>query len=163
MIPLPAISFRQALLVAGGTAFLAVSIACWLGWSRADHWKGIATDCQSASKENAAAQAKQNAAVETQSKDNADVSDRIHKAELAAARTAVDEYIRTHRVQPKADSSPTPAPADDNSPGVPPEMPAAGVVVAEEDVRACSEAIEYAWAAYGWAATLNTPIAQAGD
>lgn len=64
---------------------------------------------------------------------------------------------------PKQIAAPTPAPADDNSPGVPPEMPAAGVVVAEEDVRACSEAIEYAWAAYGWAATLNTPIAQAGD
>jgi len=153
----PAISLRQALYIAGGVAFaLIFAWALRIDFLRAKHLNEY-HDCQTASAANAKAQAKQKAEYERKSEERADAVDKTHEAELAEARAAVDEYIRTHRVRSSSVSA-TPSAADNSRASIPAEVPAAGVVVAEADVRACNEAIEYAWSAYGWAQTINTPI-----
>ena len=153
----PAISLRQALYIAGGIAFaLIIAWALRLDSLRAKHLQSF-HDCQTASKANAKAQADQKAAVERKYKEQADATDKAYEAELAEARSAVDEYIRTHRVRSSSVGA-TPSATDNSRASLPAEVPAAGVVVAETDVRACNDAIEYAWAAHGWSQTLNTPI-----
>ncbi len=160
----PNISPRLALGIAGGLV-LAALLAWGFYWkAQAAHNLAKADACLNASKLAAEANARMKAAQEQKYKDIAHDADEKHAAELAEARSAVDEYIRTHRAAPSGVrtarvSAPESASSPDTS--VPEEVPSDSIVVTETDVRACNDAIEYAWAAHGWAATLNTPIVEA--
>jgi len=86
--------------------------------------------------------------------------DQAYETELQEARAAADAYIAGHRVQPKtAQSSGGPALtiATGDSAGPRPQVPAAGVVVSEQDVQACSEVTAYALMLRDWALGLDDP------
>ena len=83
-------------------------------------------------------------------------ADHAYQAQLADARTATAEFIRTHRVRPvdPGAASQAPAPAARGSAAVPAPMPT-GVVVDQVDVQACADLYVYSLAAHDWAAGLN--------
>jgi hypothetical protein len=153
---IPALALRHWKLLASGLV-LALLLAWGFYWKgQAGQWKHTAQDCQAKSKLAAEANARAKAQQELAYKQRAEKADERYQQGLEAANDRVAEYIRTHRVRTVYRSAPE---ASSGSGAiVPPEMSATGVVVSEEDVRACNDAIEYAWAAHGWAATLNTPI-----
>lgn len=85
-------------------------------------------------------------------------ADHAHALELANARTAADRYIAAHRVRPQAAGSAsgrasTPTARDGS--GVPASLSTDGVVVAESDVQACTDAVIYANEAHDWATSLD--------
>ena len=83
------------------------------------------------------------------------VSDIEHDKELADARSAADEYIRTHRVRLTAPIHSS-APAKAGNTAISQAMPARpDVVVSEADVRACTDAATYAMSAHNWAMNLG--------
>jgi hypothetical protein len=84
--------------------------------------------------------------------------DTAHETELAAARAAGAAYADAHRVRSQAAvSAPgNPAPGTQSSdPGLRESLPAAGVVVSEADVQACSEVTAYALSLRDWALSLG--------
>lgn len=95
--------------------------------------------------------------IETEYKDKAHESDVRHGAALADARRSVDEYIRTHRMRAgTSGSSPSgtsPSP-ESGDPGISASLPADAVMVPEQDVRACDDAVTYALDAREWALGL---------
>lgn len=91
-------------------------------------------------------------------------ADHAHALELADARTATDRYIAAHRVRSQvagsASGTTSTAAARDGS-GVPARVPSNGVMVAESDVHACTEAVIYANKAHDWALSLeNNHVAE---
>lgn len=84
-------------------------------------------------------------------------ADHAHALKLADARSAADRYIAAHRVHSPAQgpAGSTIASAAPDSSGLPARAPADGVVVAEADVHACTEAVIYARQAHDWAASLS--------
>lgn len=81
-----------------------------------------------------------------------------HDEELDQARLAAVHYRAAHRVQPaQPGASPGPAttPTPDHAAGLRPPVPAAGIVVSEPDVQACSEVTAYALALRAWALGLD--------
>jgi len=84
--------------------------------------------------------------------------DTAHETELAQARAAGAAYADAHRVRGQtADSAPgNPAPGTQSSdPAFRESLPAAGVVVSEADVQACSEVTAYALSLRDWALGLG--------
>ncbi|NKJ40826.1 hypothetical protein [Novosphingobium sp. SG720] len=80
--------------------------------------------------------------------------DQTHETELAQARAAGAAYAAAHRVQPKAaqgggGTALAAAPGDGT--GLRTPVPAAGVVVSEQDLQACSEVTAYAMSLRDWA------------
>ncbi len=84
-------------------------------------------------------------------------ADLSHARALADARAATDRYIAARRVRPEAAacsaSGSDPAPGNPHS-ELPAGMPS-GVVMAEADVRACSDLYDYAVSAHEWAVRLG--------
>jgi hypothetical protein len=81
-----------------------------------------------------------------------------HDQELDQARIAAVRYRAAHRVQPAQPATapgPTAAPGPDHAAGLRPPVPAAGIVVSESDVQACSEVTAYALALRSWALGLD--------
>ncbi|NKJ43050.1 hypothetical protein [Novosphingobium sp. SG720] len=84
-----------------------------------------------------------------------------HDHELETARAAALRYGAAHRVQPANSAraaSPSPAPTTDHAASIRPPVPAAGVVVSDQDVQACSEVTAYALALRTWALGLDTAV-----
>ena len=87
--------------------------------------------------------------------------DQAHETELVQARAAAAAYIAAHRVQPQAAqraSGPALAAATSDSAGLRAPVPAAGVVVSEQDVQACSEVTAYALMLRDWALGLDEVV-----
>ena len=82
------------------------------------------------------------------------VSDIEHDKELADARSAADEYIRTHRVRFTAPIHSS-APAKAGNSGISETVSAPAVMVSEDDVRLCSEWQAFGVAAHNWAMNLG--------
>lgn len=84
-----------------------------------------------------------------------------HDQELQTARAAAARYAAAHRVQPAplagaagpADTAPADRPA-----GVREGLPAAGVVVSQDDVQACTEVTAYALSLREWALGIGTSV-----
>ena len=87
-------------------------------------------------------------------KDIARVSDIEHDKELADARSAADEYIRTHRVRLTAPIHSS-APAKAGNTAISETVSAPVVMVSEDDVRLCSEWQAFGVAAHNWAMKLG--------
>lgn len=90
----------------------------------------------------------------------AQIEDTNHAKELADARAAADRYIADHRVRPQAAQSgggAAAAPGTGDGAGIRQDLPAAGVMVSEQDVQACTEVTTYALALRDWALGLNDP------
>ncbi|PTR08664.1 MULTISPECIES: hypothetical protein [unclassified Novosphingobium] len=90
----------------------------------------------------------------------AQIEDTKHATDLADARAAAERHIADNRVQPKAAvRAPGGAAADaqGDGAGIRQDLPAAGVVVSEDDVRACTEVTAYALSLRDWALGLNDP------
>lgn len=83
-------------------------------------------------------------------------ADREHQTELADARASADAYIRAHRVPAGTcgASSGAVAAGGDSDTGVPASVPA-NVIVAEADVRACTDLYTYGVKAHDWALSLS--------
>ncbi len=97
------------------------------------------------------------AATEARYKAHAQEIDREHETQLADARSDVDRYIADHRVRAQGVAGSrggTPATPDNRNPGVPANLPANYVPVAESDLRACAAATAYALDARTWALGL---------
>ncbi|MCW1985321.1 UNVERIFIED_ORG: cell division protein FtsB [Sphingomonas sp. R1F5B] len=93
----------------------------------------------------------------------AQIEDTKHATELADARAAADRYIADHRVRPQAVQSGGGAGAaagTGDRAGLREDLPAAGVVVSDQDVQACTEVTAYALALREWALGLNDPPAE---
>ncbi|PTR05521.1 MULTISPECIES: hypothetical protein [unclassified Novosphingobium] len=84
--------------------------------------------------------------------------DQAHETELAHARAAGAAYAAAHRVQrqaaPGAGSAATAAATGDGA-SLRAEVPAAGVMVSDADVQACSEVTAYALTLRDWALSLD--------
>lgn len=96
---------------------------------------------------------------ESQWRMRAQIEETKHEAELADARAAADRYIADHRVQPARNSgaaSGSAADAQGDGTGLREAMPAAGVVVSEADVQACTDVTAYALSLREWALGLNS-------
>lgn len=81
-------------------------------------------------------------------------SDAEHDKELADARSAADEYIRTHRVRLTAPIHSS-APAKAGNTAISETVSAPVVMVSEDDVRLCSEWQAFGVAAHNWAMNLG--------
>lgn len=84
--------------------------------------------------------------------------DQAHETELAQARAAGAAYAAAHRVQPKAapgGGGTALAAATGHGASLRAPVPAAGVLVSEADVQACSEVTAYALTLRDWALTLD--------
>lgn len=83
-----------------------------------------------------------------------------HESQLASARAAADRFIAAHRVQqPATAGGATGQPASaaqDRGTALPAGLPADSVVVAADDVQACTAAVTYARDAHDWATNLNS-------
>jgi hypothetical protein len=80
--------------------------------------------------------------------------DTAHEADLSAARAAGAAYADAHRLRGQAlGGAPGPAPAAPapDPAGLREGLPAAGVVVSDADVQACSEVTAYALSLREWA------------
>jgi len=85
-------------------------------------------------------------------------ADSAYQTQLAAAQSAADRYIATHRVQPAAvarDPVTAVGSAQGSGAGVPANAAAPGVVVSADDVQRCTDATTYALKAYDWANSIN--------
>lgn len=85
-------------------------------------------------------------------------TDNAYQSRLAAARSAADQYISSHRLHITAAASAggtTIARAQIGSSAVPANMPANAVVVSPNDVQACTDAVTYADKAHDWAMSIN--------
>ena len=145
---------KQYLALAGGIALLA--LALW-GW-RVDGLRArYKSERDQARTEYAifrtTIQTKVTKEINRQ-KDIARASDIEHDKELADARSAAGEYIRTHRMRPTAPIHSS-APAKAGNSGISEAMPARAVMVSEADVRACTDAATYAMSARNWAMNLG--------
>ena len=84
-----------------------------------------------------------------------------HESQIASARAAADRFIAAHRVQqPATTGSATGQPASaaqDRGTDLPAGLPADSVVVAADDVQACTAAVTYAQDAHDWAVSLIPP------
>lgn len=156
-------------LCAGGWAWQTVRINGFQLWfvkihglraERDDAVKGRADDHASyvAAQEIARQKAEQaRAATEASYKALADQKDKEYATEIADARSAADAYIASHRVQPQAAqgaSSRSVAGATSDGAGLRQDLPAAGIVVSEADVHACTEVTGYALKLREWALSL---------
>lgn len=97
------------------------------------------------------------AAAEARYKAKAEEADHVHQVELASARAAAERYIAAHRVRLPASQGPAgeaSAAAGGGGAGVREDLPAAGVVVSEDDVRACTATTAYALDLRAWALSL---------
>jgi hypothetical protein len=75
-----------------------------------------------------------------------------HERSLESGMAAAADYIKRNRV-PKACAVRASTPAEGDGARVPESLPSVGVVVSEEDVRACTGAMSYAISAHEWAVT----------
>jgi hypothetical protein len=88
--------------------------------------------------------------------------DTAHETELAQARAAGAAYADAHRVRGQtAGSAPgNPVPGTQSGdPGLRESLPAAGVVVSDADVQACSEVTAYALSLRDWAVSVASDSA----
>lgn len=86
--------------------------------------------------------------------------DQAHETELQEARAAGASYAAAHRMQPQAAPGAGGAAfagATGHGAGLRAPVPAAGVVVSEQDVQACSEVTAYALSLRDWALGLDDP------
>jgi hypothetical protein len=88
--------------------------------------------------------------------------DTAHETELAQARAAGAAYADAHRVRGQtaggAPGNPAPG-AQSGDPGLRESLPAAGVVVSDADVQACSEVTAYALSLRDWAISVASDLA----
>ena len=151
---MPSLNIKDYVLAGAGVALLA--LALW-GW-RVDGLRArYKSERDQARTEYAifrtAIQAKVANEVARQ-KEITRVSDIEHDKELADARSAADEYIRTHRVRFTAPIHSS-APAKAGNTAISGTVPATAVMVSEDDVRLCSEWQAFGVAAHNWAMKLG--------
>ncbi|WP_062788011.1 hypothetical protein [Novosphingobium capsulatum] len=90
----------------------------------------------------------------------AHVEETRHDQELETARAAAVRFAATHRVQPvpATGAGGTPfAAAAPHPAGIRESLPAAGIVVSQDDVQACSEVTAYALSLRDWALDVSAP------
>lgn len=84
-----------------------------------------------------------------------------HDQELQTARAAAARYAAAHRVQPApraGGTGPAASTPADRPAGVREDLPAAGILVSPDDVRACTEVTAYALSLRDWALGLDTAV-----
>ena len=141
-------------------AALALSGWLWRGWSHEATARHADADRFAAAQVEAEALA-QRALAETERKYRikAHEADTQYSAQLADARSATADYIRSHRVRAvdQGATGQAAAPAASGNPGVRPAMPADSLVaVSDSDVQACTDATVYAVRLREWALSLQS-------
>lgn len=84
-----------------------------------------------------------------------------HDQEMQTARAAAARYAAAHRVQPAplaGAAGPANAAPADRPAGVREGLPAAGIVVSQDDVQACAEVTAYALSLREWALGIGAAV-----
>jgi hypothetical protein len=159
LVPSPV---KMALTVGPYAAIGVLALLCWHFDSRAvANADTVRTQAAQFAQAQALATAAARQALQTETAAyaaKAKDADNAYQTQFAAAQTATDQYIATHRVRTTAVASsawPAPSPSQGANPGIPATVPVNTVVVSPGDLQACTDAVTYAIQAHDWAATLG--------